>query len=36
MGSSLDLSWLMVHEGVIRRSAAAFSETTYNGTSAMF
>lgn len=35
MGSSFDLSWLMVHEGVIRRSDEAFSDTTINGTSAM-
>lgn len=35
MGSSLDLSWLMVHDGVIRRSDEEFSEMTCRGTSAM-
>lgn len=33
--SSFALSWLMVHDGVMRRSEAAFSETTSRGTSAM-
>lgn len=35
MGSSLDLSWLMVHDGVIRRSDEEFSEMTSRGTSAI-
>lgn len=35
MGSSLVLSWLMVHDGVMRRSDEEFSEMTCRGTSAM-
>lgn len=35
MGSSLDLSWVMVHDGVMRRSDEEFSEMTCRGTSAM-
>ena len=35
MGSSFALSWLIVHDGVMRRSAAAFSDITRRGTSAM-
>jgi hypothetical protein len=35
IGSSLALSWLMDHEGVMRRSDAALSEITWRGTSAM-
>lgn len=33
--SSFALSWLMVHDGVTRRSTAALSEMTCRGTSAM-
>jgi len=35
IGSSLALSCVMVHDGVIRRSEDAFSDTTIKGTSAM-
>lgn len=35
MGSSLLLSWKIVHDGVMRRSEAAYSEMTSRGTSAM-
>lgn len=35
MGSSLVLSWVMVHDGVMRRSEAAFSDITWSGMSAM-
>ena len=34
-GSSLVLSWLIVHAGVMRRSDEELSETTIIGTSAM-
>lgn len=34
--SSLDLSWVMVQDGVMRRSDCAYSEITRSGTSAMF
>lgn len=35
IGSSLVLSWLIVHDGVMRRSEEELSETTMSGTSAM-
>jgi hypothetical protein len=35
MGTSLVLSWLMVHDGVMRRSDAVLSETTWSGISTM-
>ena len=36
IGSSLVLSWLMDHDGVMRRSDAVFSEMTCSGMSAIF
>lgn len=35
IGSSLVLSWLIVHDGVMRRSAEELSDTTMSGTSAI-
>jgi len=35
IGSSLLFSWLMDHDGVMRRSDEEFSEVTRSGTSAM-
>ena len=35
IGSSFVLSWLIVHDGVMRRSEEALSEMTSSGTSAI-